>query len=84
MGEENTRRMENDRKTFMLNVKSERFLVCYNRMVETELALKVTTREVQSRTWYSLESWDYGGLRLKKEDVEEGSGASQAKRRKTS
>ena len=79
--------MENDRKTFMLNVKSERFLVCYNRMVETELALKVTTREVQSRTWYSPESWNYGGLRLKKEeplDMEEAAGASQAKRRKTS
>ena len=59
----------------------------YNRLVETELAVKVTRREVQSRTWYSPESWNYGGLRLKKEeavDVEEGAGTSQAKRRKTS
>ena len=59
----------------------------YNRMVETELAVRVTSKEVQSRTWYSPESWNYGGLRLKKEeavDVEEGAGASQAKRRKTS
>ena len=59
----------------------------YNRLVETELAVKVTRREVQSRTWYSPESWNYGGLRLKKEeplDMEEAAGASQAKRRKTS
>ena len=59
----------------------------YNRMVETELAVRVTSKEVQSRTWYSPESWNYGGLRLKKEeavDVEEGAVASQAKRRKTS
>ena len=57
----------------------------YNRMVETELAVRVTSREIQSRTWYSPEAWDLGGLRLKKEEtVEEGAGASQAKRRKTS
>ena len=59
----------------------------YNRMVETELAVRVTSREVQSRTWYSPESWNYGGLRLKKEeavDAEEEAGAGQAKRRKTS
>jgi len=53
------------------------------RMVETDLAVKITTREVESRTWYSPEAWEHGGLRLKKEEpVEEE--ASQAKRRKTS
>ena len=59
----------------------------YNRMVETEMAVRVTSKEVQSRTWYSPESWDHGGLRLKKEealDPEEGAGANLAKRRKTS
>ena len=59
----------------------------YNRMVETELAVRITSKEVQSRTWYSPESWAHGGLRLKKEeavDVVEGAGSSQAKRRKTS
>ena len=57
----------------------------YNRMVETELAVRVTSKEVQSRTWYSPEAWELGGLRLKKEETpEEGDEASQAKRRKTS
>ena len=52
-------------------------------MVETDLAVKMTTREEKSRTWYSPEAWEHGGLRLKKEEpVEEET--NQAKRRKTS
>ena len=54
-----------------------------NRMVETELAVKITRREEEFRTWYSPSAWQHGGLRLKKEERDE-EGASQAKRRKTS
>lgn len=53
-----------------------------NRMEEEELAVRISSREEEFRTWYTPEAWEHGGLRLKKEEqVEEG--ASQPKRRKT-
>jgi len=51
-------------------------------LVEEELAVKVVTREVENRTWYSPEAWEHGGLRLKEEvkQEEEGSSAKRARR----
>jgi len=37
-------------------------------MPEEELAVKVVTKEVEQRTWYTPEAWQHGGLRLKKEE----------------
>ena len=42
LGEENTRRMENDRKTFMLNVQDERFLRCSLVRVQGKVAGYIT------------------------------------------
>ena len=49
-------------------------------MVEEEIAVKVVSREVEGRTWYSPEAWEHGGLRLKEEVKQEGGGGSAAKR----
>jgi len=38
------------------------------KMPEEELAVKVVTKEVEGRTWYTPEAWQHGGLRLKKEE----------------
>ena len=48
--------------------------------VDVEMAVKVVAREVENRTWYSPEAWEYGGLRLKKEVKLEDEGESCAKR----
>ena len=42
LGEENTRRLEDDRKTFMLNIKNERFLVCSLVRVQGKVAGYIT------------------------------------------
>ena len=42
LGEENTRRLEDDRKTFMLNVKNERFLVSSLVRVQGKVAGYIT------------------------------------------
>lgn len=49
-------------------------------MVEEEIAVKVVTKEVENRTWYSPEAWEHGGLRLKEEVKQEDGGGSSAKR----
>ena len=49
-------------------------------MVEEEIAVKVVTKEVENRTWYSPEAWEHGGLRLKEEVKQEDGGDSSAKR----
>jgi len=49
-------------------------------MVEEEIAVKVVTKEVENRTWYSPEAWEHGGLRLKKEVKQEDGEGSSAKR----
>jgi len=40
-------------------------------MAEEELAVKMVTREVDNRTWYSPEAWQHGGLRIKPEVKDE-------------
>ena len=42
LGEENTRRLEDDRKTFVLNVKNERFMVCSLVRVQGKVAGYIT------------------------------------------
>ena len=42
LGEENTLRMENDRKTFMLNIQDERFLRCSLVRVQGKVAGYIT------------------------------------------
>jgi len=51
-------------------------------MVEEEMAVKVVTREVENRTWYSPEAWEHGGLRLKEEVKQEEEGPSAKRARK--
>jgi len=51
-------------------------------MVEEEMAVKVVTREVENRTWYSPEAWEHGGLRLKEEVKQEDEGPSAKRARK--
>jgi len=51
-------------------------------MAEEEMAVKVVTREVENRTWYSPEAWEHGGLRLKEEVKEEDGEPSAKKSRK--
>ena len=42
----------------------------------------VVEREVESRTWYSPEAWEYGGLKLKEEVKTEADGETAPKRRR--
>jgi len=51
-------------------------------MVEEEMAVKVVTREVANKTWYSPEAWEHGGLRLKEEVKQEDEGPSAKRARK--
>jgi len=51
-------------------------------MVEEEMAVKVVTREVTNKTWYSPEAWEHGGLRLKEEVKQEDEGPSAKRARK--
>merc|ERR1719431_1604289 len=51
-------------------------------MAEEEMAVKVVTREVENRTWYSPEAWEHGGLRLKEEVKQEDGEPSAKKSRK--
>jgi len=40
-------------------------------MAEEELAVKMVSKEVENRTWFSPEAWQHGGLRLKAEVKDE-------------
>jgi len=51
-------------------------------MAEEEMAVKVVTREVENRTWYSPEAWEHGGLRLKEEVKQEDEEPSAKRARK--
>jgi len=49
-------------------------------VTEEEMAVRSVVKEIESRTWYSPEAWEHGGLRLKAEVKNEESSEPAAKK----
>ena len=49
-------------------------------ITEEEMAVRSVVKEIESRTWYSPEAWEHGGLRLKAEVKDEESSEPAAKK----